>query len=655
MYVVKTKAAAFLRLIVLTLCLLRGASVVGQMGPQNGQQSRLKAVFIYNFSRYFEWPNQAQLTEFRIGIISKEAGLKEYLNEIATKKKVGNLPIRIIELSSDKNLPELEMLYVDFDLYPDYKLDPKLKNTLVLSYACADLKNSMIAFMDIENKLKFAVNLINVSKSGLKMNPDFESLAYAVVRDKNDYAKNTVETKKWKSVFDKLNASVQNQKKEVTLSKEELEQIVDKYSEQNTAISEQKQSIEKQMKDLALQLKEIETQKQNINEQNQQIAKQSAEITEQEDKLKLVSTDLKKTSFENSLQQNELARKKRELAAQQSRSREQAEILDLQKKDIAAQSEKLILQLNQINTQKIILWLVLAIFLVIVFFVCMLLKSFRKIRKVNAVLEVQKQEISEQKHLVEEKHKEITDSINYAERIQRSFLASKDLLDEHLKQYFVFFQPKDVVSGDFYWAGKTAAGNFVLVTADSTGHGVPGAIMSILNISSLEKAIHAGVSEAAEILNHTRSNIIERLKKDGSAEGGKDGMDCSLLCLDLNAKKMTYAAAHNPVWIIRERQLIELAPDNMPVGKHDRDSQSFTQSSLELREGDVVYTLTDGYPDQFGGLKGKKFMYKKLKELLLSISNLSMEEQKQMLSQTLSDWKGNLEQVDDICVLGFRV
>jgi len=261
----------------------------------------------------------------------------------------------------------------------------------------------------------------------------------------------------------------------------------------------------------------------------------------------------------------------------------------------------------------------------------------------------------EQKIIVEVKHKEITDSINYAERIQRSFLATKEQLDENLKDYFVFFQPKDVVSGDFYRASKLSNGNFALVTADSTGHGVPGAIMSLLNITSLKEAVKEGLLEPAEILTRTRELIIETLKKDGSPEGGKDGMDCSLISFDFENRRFTYAAANNPIWVVRGNELIELKPDKMPVGKHDKDQIPFTQHEFEMQKGDVVYALTDGMPDQFGGPKGKKFMYKKLKELLVAIAKDPMEDQKVLLSDVLNEWKGDMEQVDDVCLIGVRV
>jgi serine phosphatase RsbU (regulator of sigma subunit) len=321
--------------------------------------------------------------------------------------------------------------------------------------------------------------------------------------------------------------------------------------------------------------------------------------------------------------------------------------LENEKRILEEAKQKEILEANK-NQQQLIMYSVIGILLVVSVFSILLYKRFKLTNKQKGIIEVQK-------HLVEEKHKEITDSINYAERIQRSFLATKQLLDENLKDYFVFFQPKDIVSGDFYWASKLSNDNFALVTADSTGHGVPGAIMSLLNITSIESALKDGFTSPSEILNDTRKMIIDRLKKDGSAEGGKDGMDASLICFDFKNNKFSYSAANNPIWIVREKQILELSPDKMPVGKHDKDFVPFTQHEIELQKGDVVYTLTDGMPDQFGGPKGKKFMYKKLKELLVSIAHLPMQEQKETLQTALNNWKGDLEQVDDVCVIGVSV
>jgi serine phosphatase RsbU (regulator of sigma subunit)/tetratricopeptide (TPR) repeat protein len=331
---------------------------------------------------------------------------------------------------------------------------------------------------------------------------------------------------------------------------------------------------------------------------------------------------------------------------------------EFDKKEIAAKAKQDridALSNEEKKKQQFVIYAVAGVLLLVVIFSGLLYKRFRITNKQKQIIEAKNKETEEQKQIIEEKHKEITDSINYAERIQRSFLATKELLDENLKNYFVLFQPKDVVSGDFYWASKLNNGTFALVTADSTGHGVPGAIMSILNISSLEKAIYEGLTRPAEILNHTRVNIIDRLKKDGSLEGGKDGMDASLVCFDFANNKFTYAAGNNPVWVVRENNLIELAPDKMPVGKHDKDNIPFTQHEFTIQKGDVIYVLTDGLPDQFGGPKGKKFMYKQLKELLVTISVEPVNIQKQKLEQALKEWKGDLEQVDDVCLIGVRI
>ncbi|MCE3228731.1 MAG: rsbU 7 [Bacteroidetes bacterium] len=284
-------------------------------------------------------------------------------------------------------------------------------------------------------------------------------------------------------------------------------------------------------------------------------------------------------------------------------------------------------------------------------------------------------EVVEQKELIEEKQKEIVDSINYAKRIQSAMLASEQLFTKNLKNYFVLFEPKDIVSGDFYWASPVADGRFALVTADSTGHGVPGAMMSMLNISCLNEAVsERKFTSPAAILGHARQRIISSLAEDGSAEGGKDGMDCSVTIFDFQNKRLTYAAANNPVWIVRAlkgdetplpegdkairnstHELLELKPDRMPVGKHSKDNVPFSEQVFELQAGDVVYTLTDGFCDQFGGPKQKKFTYKKLKEILLQIATNETKAQKVYLKKTFDDWRGTLEQVDDVLIIGVKI
>lgn len=331
----------------------------------------------------------------------------------------------------------------------------------------------------------------------------------------------------------------------------------------------------------------------------------------------------------------------------------------------AAQEQKDALSKEEKEKQDVIFYATIVVLAIVSVFLFLLFNRFKITQKQKKVIEQKEKEtqkqneiISNQKNLVEEKHKEITDSINYAERIQRSFLATRETFAQQFSDYFVFFRPKDIVSGDFYWAASTGSDTdkkFLLATADSTGHGVPGAIMSIVNISCLKEAVIQGIASPDLILNETRRLVIENLKNDGSKEGGKDGMDCSLLSFDLQNSVLHVAAANNPVWIVREKTLIELKPDRMPIGKHDKDYAPFTLHKRDLQKGDVIYTLTDGFSDQFGGNGGKKFKAKQLQDLLLSISSQPMAYQQQLLGEVFDQWKGSLEQVDDVTIIGIRI
>lgn len=316
-------------------------------------------------------------------------------------------------------------------------------------------------------------------------------------------------------------------------------------------------------------------------------------------------------------------------------------------------------QLEQEKTARFALYGGLILMIV---FAGFMFNRFRVTNKQKQIIELKEKEtqqqnitISLQKNLVEEKQKEIIDSIHYASRIQQAILTSEDYIAEHFKtDFFVFYQPKDIVSGDFYWA-TTNNGKFYLAVCDCTGHGVPGAFMSLLNISYLnENVLGKKLIQPAEILNEQRQQIIKSLNPTGT-ENSKDGMDCVLCAFDLKALKVEFASANNPLWLVRNNEIIEYKGDKMPVGKSDLESRAFTQNEIDLQKGDIIYIFTDGFADQFGGPKGKKFMYKQLKETLLSISSQPLKAQQQLLKQSLKDWMGNTDQVDDITVIGIRV
>ncbi len=259
------------------------------------------------------------------------------------------------------------------------------------------------------------------------------------------------------------------------------------------------------------------------------------------------------------------------------------------------------------------------------------------------------QEVVNQKNIIEHKQKEIVDSLNYASKIQNTLLANETFLNKYLPNHFILFKPKDIVSGDFYFATKTQT-HFYIAVCDSTGHGVPGAMMSILNMAFLNEAINQyKLIKPNEIFNHVRSRLIKNLSK----YGGQDGMDGILFSIEIANNKICYAAANNAPIIIRKGEIIELPCDKMPVGIGLKEDP-FNIYNIEITTGDMLIAYTDGFADQFGGPKGKKLMYKPLKQQLLNFSVFTVNEQKQKLNLYFENWRGNNDQVDDVCILGIK-
>ncbi|HEU4719478.1 MAG TPA: SpoIIE family protein phosphatase [Bacteroidia bacterium] len=257
---------------------------------------------------------------------------------------------------------------------------------------------------------------------------------------------------------------------------------------------------------------------------------------------------------------------------------------------------------------------------------------------------------------IAEKNKDITDSINYARRIQRSLLPQQHFLDSNIGEHCVFYRPKDIVSGDFYWASRLQNGDFAIVVGDSTGHGVPGAIMSMLNIASLnEIQNHTFITSPASVLDHARKRIIEHLDNHENEEGAKDGMDAIVVCIDKEFKKLTYAAANNSLWLVRNGEVDQLKGDKMSVGKDANVRHAFTERTIALQKNDLLFMFTDGYTDQFGGARGKKLMIKRFRETMRNIAHLPLQEMREKLADHFDEWKGEHEQTDDVLVFAMRV
>lgn len=260
--------------------------------------------------------------------------------------------------------------------------------------------------------------------------------------------------------------------------------------------------------------------------------------------------------------------------------------------------------------------------------------------------------IEDQKRIVEEKNTEILDSISYAKRIQTAILPSNRMVKDSFKDSFVLYKPKDIVAGDFYWLEPTAD-RILFAAADCTGHGVPGALVSVVCHNALNRSVREyGITDPGKILDKTKELVIAEFEK--SEEEVLDGMDISLCYLDTKTKKLLWAGANNPLWIVRNNELIEFKPDKQPIGKFEQ-AKKFTTHSIDVLENDCIYIFTDGYQDQFGGDAAKKFKASKFKELIISINAHAMEKQCLLIDKTFYEWKGELEQVDDICIIGVRI
>lgn len=262
--------------------------------------------------------------------------------------------------------------------------------------------------------------------------------------------------------------------------------------------------------------------------------------------------------------------------------------------------------------------------------------------------------IGEQHKLISQRNKDITDSISYASRIQRNMLRFDGRIQASLPDAFILFKPKDIVSGDFYWFAERGKYLFGAV-ADCTGHGVPGALMSMIGTTLLNSIVMENkISRADDVLLLLREGVINLLKQNEKEMSMKDGMDIGLLIFDRENRKLQFAGANNPLYLIRKNKLIVYKPDKQPVGIYSGRPVPFTNHTVEVEPGDCIYLFSDGFADQFGGPHGKKFKYRKFQEVLLGTCQLPMAEQKTILNNTIEEWRGGLEQVDDMLVVGIR-
>lgn len=559
------------------------------------KSARLKAVYIYKFTNYVTWPNEDRMKEFVICVMSSEE-LHNQLNGIRNIAKFRNkIPIKVVYCRTINDIIPCQMLVVDGSRNDNlWSMYSKIRGKYVLMVAekLVDFKKSMISFVETGGRIKYIINKPKLVESNLVVKAQLYDAAI-------------VKEGEWKSIFDKFNDIVASGDGEVSVDKDDIKKILSSYK----TLEEEKKAKETM-------------------------------ITQMEDTLKIKLEVLKA--------------KQHEYDQVSVRIQEQKNLMEKQDIDLRTKLNEIKEAEGTIGKQKNVISIIAILSAVGVILLLFTIRSNNQRRKANKLLSEQKSEIEKQKHLVDDKQKEILDSINYAKRIQTALMANSNLMSANLTDHFVLFKPKDIVAGDFYWAARLPD-SFIYITADSTGHGVPGAFMSLLNISKLNDAINQKITRPDLVLNDVKTGIIRALNPEGSSEESKDGMDAILCKLDIKNLKLQFAAANNSFCIIRNKNIINCKADKMPVGKSHDDSAVFTFNEVSLEKGDMIYTFTDGYGDQFGGPDGKKFMHKQLRKIFLEISELSIQRQKEIINDRFEEWKGDLEQVDDVLVIGVRV
>jgi len=601
---------SFRYLQILVLLALSTSALFAQQGFTN----ETRALYILDISRYVRFNDSIQAREeFVITVLEKNSNLYFELEELSkNRKEIQGKPIAI-RVCTD--IPKLQAGQVVFLNRQDgFNMDEVIEqtkgsNTLLISEGYP-FRSSMINFVVVDGDPRFEANEELMVQEGLYVNELFLAQAIKTRED-------------WESLYEVTEGELKLEKSITEQQHLLIEQQWDQIRDQEVLIRDNRQTLE-------LLRSEIQDREDEIEQKTRVLQIQEAEI------------DSQSTTIEAQLM--EVERQGEVLVHQELSIKAKEEAISLKEEEIREQDEKIVLQAEAIQKQRIII-LAVALALLLVFgLVYFIWRNYQIKKRANILLKAQRDQIAYQKQ-------HITDSIEYAKMIQTAILPSMELFS-HKVEHFVVFKPRDIVSGDFYWA-EEIDGKYLIVTADCTGHGVPGAFMSMLGISLLnEIIISKEISSPDQVLNHLRDKIIEALRqKTGSIV--KDGMDMTVCLFDRNTLQLQFSGANNPLYLISDGLLSQIKGDKMPVAIHDI-MDPFSLHQLNLKRGDTFYTFSDGFADQFGGPKRKKFLSKNFKNLLLSVQDLSMIEQGNRLDEVFTDYRKELEQIDDVVVIGVK-
>lgn len=605
-----------------------------------GQSVKYKALFLYQFIEKATWPNMNPSVNFRVGIMNNSELFEEF-KSYAQAKNVNGGNFEVVRISDLDKVTSFHMVYVNNQMqYPIESIYRKIGSSPVLVVTSEYRDDEcMINFVAKGNRIKFTLNEEEIEKQKIIVSLELKKISIQTY-SKISYPRDPYSTfNRHPKSLDEIN------KRETTkkLNDKEFDKVV----------SELKNELDSEIKKVNKKETEISSLKTNITDLESSVEEKQTNIEQVEEKIEYQSIELER-----------LADSILKTKAEYQKNIAKVEESEMNLLNATENLEKTQMQLNTsvktLNQQKIIIYLIIAILLVIGAIGVIGYKNYKKqkaqaaeISKQKNLAEKHRDEVIHQHSQLEEKTKEITDSINYAKRIQNAILPPLNLVSEKLKNCFIVYEPKDIVAGDFYW--MEAKEDLVLfAAADCTGHGVPGAMVSVMCSNALNRAVKEyGLVQPAAILDKTLEIILAQF--ENSVDDVKDGMDIAICAFQPSTKRLEYSGAQNPLWIIRNNglELEEIKGDKQPIGKYSTRKQ-FTNHSLVLDSGDLVYLSSDGYADQFGGERGKKFKSINFKKLLFEIRTKTMLEQKQLLQETFQKWKGDLEQLDDVCVLGFK-
>lgn len=606
-----------------------------QASSQARFDNSTRALYIFDIARYVDYGETIKNSEyFKIGVLADDSLLLSMGELRKTRPQIQGKPVDLVYFREESQIVPTQIIYLNKNSGLDIKkVKEKLKGqqTLLVTEGY-DFNESMINFVVVDGVPQFEAHDDKIREAGMIVN---EVFLFMAVKSKED----------WENLFDKAQVEIEvqkqqileqqemiaRQKAEILVQKALLDSLDAQITEKEAILNDKQKQLDYQLSQITKQGKEIAGQRILIAEQQKAVADQKAVLETQ----------------------------RAEMDVQMVRLNEQIAL-------ITQQEEKIKTQLATLEKQKLIMYFILFVLLLFIFLAYNIYRNYRIKKEANIRLEEKNRTISAQKDEIEKQRdiaamqrdqiayqkKHITDSIVYAKRIQTALLPSLELFSSDL-EHFVLYKPLDIVSGDFYWV--TRQDNLqVIIAADSTGHGVPGAFMSMLGVTMLNELVLAKkVYMPDQILNGLRNQIVSTLKQSVTEDNVKDGMDVAACVIDFNTSTLYFAGANNPLYLVRDKELVHYRPDKMPVAIH-YTMDDFTLHKIDLKKGDCFYIFSDGYADQFGGPDQRKFMTKQLKEVLVSISHMPMIDQGIRLSELFTAWQGDSAQVDDVTVIGVR-